>query len=324
MDGEQTVRRARIVSALGRNSVLPAILAPMYRVSGPELVLAGRRAGMVSALPTQTPATIDELAGWLTAVSRGLVDDTDPAAAWGVSMVAHSTYRRFEAELELVADARPDFVVTALGSPRRALDAVHAYGGFVFADVNSVRLARKAADAGADGLILVCGGAGGQTGSANPFGFVEEVRRFFDGVIVLAGAISTGRGVRAAEVMGADFAYVGTHFIPARESLADPAHKAAVLEAGLDDIVTTPIVTGVAGTFTRQSLIAAGFDPDSHQDRKVDFAQTFDGAPRARAYAAGHGAAMSEQATDVARLVASLSEEYAAACALSSRRDGIR
>lgn len=305
--------RAARLAELTRNAVLPAILAPMYRVSGPELVVAGCRAGMVSAFPTQTPETLDELAGWIGAIKAGLAEAPD-AAGWGVSMVAHSTYKRFEAELELVVAARPAFVVTALGSPRRALDAVHGYGGAVFADVNSVTLARKAADAGADGLVLVCGGAGGQTGTANPFGFVEEVRGFFDGVIVLAGAIATGRGIRAAEILGADFAYVGTHFIPSPESMANDAHKQTVIEATLDDIVTTAIVTGVPGTFTRQSLLAAGFDPDDEHKRQVDFASTFDGAPRPRAYAAGHGAAAARAITPVAAIVAGLRDEYVAAC----------
>jgi len=305
--------RDRAIAALRRDSVMPAILAPMYRVSGPELVIAGCRAGMISAFPAQTPGTIDELADWISAIRSALADSTGPVAGWGVSMVAHSSYARFEEELSLVVEAEPAFVVTALGSPRRALDAVHGYGGLVFADVSSVRLARKAADAGADGLVLVCGGAGGQTGTANPFAFLEEVRQFFDGVIVLAGAITTGRAIRAAEIMGADFAYVGTHFIPSAESRAGDDYKAAVLAARLEDIVTTPVVTGVPGTFTRQSLVEAGFDPDGAA-RTVDFTRTFDGAPRPRAFAAGHGVGATTSGAPAATLIARLHDQYIRAC----------
>jgi len=306
--------REALVSKLRRNSRIPAILAPMYRVTGPELVIAGCKAGMVSAIPTQTPRSLAELESWLQTIATGLASDQN-AAEWGVSMVAHSTYTRFEDELALVEIARPSFVVTALGSPRRALDVVHGYGGAVFADVSSARLARKAADAGADGLILVCGGAGGQTGSANPFAFVEEVRSFFDGVVVLAGAIATGHAVRASEIMGADFAYVGTHFIPSSESRASEEHRRAVIEASLDDIVSTSAVTGTPATFTRQSLESAGYDLTNGAAAPVDFAAAFDGAPRPRAYAAGHGAGAVDGVRSVAQIVDELESEYRTALA---------
>lgn len=306
--------REEIAAQLRRNAHLPAILAPMYRVSGPDLVVAGCRAGIVSAVPTQTPGTIGELESWLDTISTELAHSAGPTAAWGVSMVAHSTYTRFDAELALVEAARPAFVVTALGSPRRALDVVHGYGGVVFADVSSIRLARKAVAAGADGLILVCGGAGGQTGSANPFGFIAEVRSFFDGIVILAGAIATGHAVRAAEVMGADFAYVGTHFIPAVESLAPAGHRRAVIDASVDDIVTTSVVTGTPATFTRQSLVDAGFDPSCPNGREIDFAAAFDGAPPPRAYAAGHGVGAMRMEMSVAAIVDALRGQYVAAC----------
>ena len=299
------------VAALSRNTALPAILAPMYGVSGPEMVIAGSRARVVSLFPAQSPPTLEALAAWIDQVTTAL-SDTATSAAWGVSMVAHSSYHRFEAELELVAQARPQLVVTALGSPRRAMDAVHAYGGLVFADVNSPRLARKAADAGADGLVLVCGGAGGQTGSANPFGFVDEVRAFFDGPIVLAGAISTGRGVRAAEVMGADFAYVGTRFIASAESRAAGTYKDAVVSAVLEDIVESAAVTGVPGNFIRQSLIDGGYGLEDVASIP-DFASAFEGAPRPRAYSAGHGVGSVRGAAGVAQIVADLAAEYARA-----------
>ncbi|WP_176594130.1 nitronate monooxygenase family protein [Sphingobium sp. EM0848] len=307
-------RRAEIVASLRRNTVLPAIVAPMYRVSGPELVIAGCRAGLVSAFPAQNPATLDELAAWIAVIEQGVSSSVSPAASWGVSMVAHSSYTRFEQELELIAAARPAFVVTALGSPRRALDAVHAYGGYVFADVSSVALARKAAAAGVDGLVLVCGGAGGQTGTANPFGFVAEVRSFFDGAIVLAGAIASGQAVRAAEILGADFTYIGTGFIPCVESMASPEYKDAVVEAVLDDIVVSSAVTGVPGTFTRRSLVNAGFDPADSQAARVDFAAGFAGTPQPRAFAAGHGVHHASQRESVADVATRLMQEYRSAC----------
>jgi len=167
------------------------------------------------------------------------------------------------AELELVQCHRPPIVITALGNPARVVDGVHAYGGLVFADVGSVAMARKAAQAGVDGLILVSSGAGGHTGSVSPFVFVEAVRQFFDGIVVLAGGLCTGAAIRAAEIAGADLADIGTLFIAARESLAADDYRQMVVEAGVDDLVLTKAFTGASAYYLRRSIERAGLDPDN-------------------------------------------------------------
>src|ERR1700741_1163722 len=208
----------------------PVIVAPMFLVSGPSLVIASCRAGLMGSFPTQNARTADDLARWLVEIKAGLVGVTDPQ--WAVSLIVHRTYDRFDRELELIAEHQPTVVVTALGSPARVMDTVRGYGGAVFADVVSVEHARKAADAGADGLVWVCHGAGGHTGRLSPFAFVDEVREFFDGTLVVGGAISPGRGVRAVETLGADLAYMGTRFIACPETLVEDRYRQMLLRAG--------------------------------------------------------------------------------------------
>jgi nitronate monooxygenase len=235
-------------------------------------------------------------------------------------MVVHRTYPRLAAELELVQEFRPPVVVTALGSPRGVIDAVHAYGGLVFADVVNVGFARKAAEAGVDGLVLVGAGAGGHTGPLSGFAFVAEVRAFWDGPIALAGAISDGRAVRAAEVLGADLAYMGTRFIAARESLAADAYRAMLVGAGAEDIVLTDAVTGVPANFLLPSLVENGWDPARLAPtggRKIDFGGDPQDERKAwkHLWAAGQGVGATTRVEGVAEIAARLGAEYAAAVA---------
>jgi len=206
---------------------LPVLAAPMFLVSGPRLLAASCQAGIVGSLPAPNARTVEQLQQWL----EQIVGERDAAqqrgeqwAPWMLNMIVHSTYDRFEAELELVRRYQPPIVSTALGSPKRVLDTVHAYGGVVIADVISPALARKAVAAGVDGLVLVCNGAGGHTGNYNPFAFVAEVREFWDGPLGLAGAISNGRDIHAAQVLGCDFSLVGTRLIATHESLVEDAY----------------------------------------------------------------------------------------------------
>src|SRR5689334_3919455 len=182
---------------------LPVIAAPMFLVSGPDLVIAACRAGVIGAFPAPNCRTIEDLDGWLARISTATGSD---AAPYALNMVVHSTYPRLAAELELVKKYKPALVITALGNPRNVVDAVHSYGGRVFADVISPKFAKKAVGASVDGLILVAAGAGGHAGALAPFAFLPEIRKFWDGPVVLGGAVSNGRAVRAVEVLGADLA----------------------------------------------------------------------------------------------------------------------
>jgi nitronate monooxygenase len=256
------------LGALRSRLSLPLICAPMFLVSGPDLVIAACRNGVICTFPAPNARPLEALDAWMGRVAGELADAhrADPSARiapWSLNLVVHSSYDRLPAELELVQRHQPPIVITALGSPARVVDAVHAYGGLVFADVGSVAMARKAAQAGVDGLILVSSGAGGHTGSVSPFVFVEAVRQFFDGIVVLAGGLCTGAAIRAAEVAGADLADIGTLFIAARESLASDDYRQMVVDASVDDLVLTKAFTGASAYYLRESILRSGLDPEN-------------------------------------------------------------
>lgn len=301
----------RLPETLARNLRLPAVCAPMFLVSGPALVINACKAGVIGAFPGPNCRTIEDLDAWMGEITGALGDED---AAWAFNMITHSSYPRFEAELELVKAHRPPLVITALGGPQRVVDAVHGYGGTVFADVNSVAFARKAALAGADGLVLVSSGAGGHTGFLTATAFVEAVRGFFDGPIAVAGAISTGRGVAAAEALGADLAYMGTAFIPAEESLAPQDYKAMVVGADATDLVVSDSVTGVPASWLKDSLRRAGLDPDELPKKgRVQFddpSKVLKGWKDV--WSAGQGVGAINAVEPVAEIVARLAREYAA------------
>lgn len=265
-------RRTAPLEALKATLELPLIAAPMFLISGPELVLAACRAGIVGSFPTPNCRTAEALEDWMSRIASGHAALVAAAAGrkigpWAVNLVAHRTNDRFPRDLELACKYQAPIVITALGSPARAVDAVHAYGGLVFADVNSIALAKKAADCGVDGLVLVGSGAGGHTGDLTGFAFVPAVRRWWDGIIVLGGGIGDGRGIRAAEVLGADLAYVGTRFIAASESQADAAYREMLVACGPDDLIVTRAFTGANANMLKPSIRAAGLDPDALQPR---------------------------------------------------------
>jgi nitronate monooxygenase len=289
----------------------------MFLVSGPELVIAGCKAGVIGSFPTQNARTVGQLNEWFKRIRDELTDCRRQGGVpgpWAVSLIVHPSYDRFAQELELLAEYRPELVVTALGSPRRVLDTVHGYGGVVFADVMSLEHARKAVDAGADGLVLVCHGAGGHTGSYSPFAFVPEVRRFFGGPIVVGGAISDGRGIRAAEVLGADLVYMGTRFIACLESMVNDEYRAMMLRASIDGIVATKAVTGVLCNWLKESLACAGLDAAQLAAQgKVDFSDVH-GAhkPWKNIYGAGQGVGSVLELSCVGEVVDQLTAEYRA------------
>ena len=298
-----------------RNLSLPAIGAPMFLISGPEMVIAQARAGMIGSFPTPNARTPEILDGWMRQITEALASDPR-AAAWAANLVVHPSNERLPADLECVLRYKPPLVITALGNPARVVDAVHSYGGLVFADVNSVGFARKAAATGVDGLVLVASGAGGHTGQTAGFAFVEEVRQFWDGPIVLGGAISTGHAIRAAEILGADLAYVGTALIACAESMADAAYKAMVVGAGAEDIVPSNGITGITANWLRQSLVAVGYDPNNMpKDKQPNFENAQDDAKAWKnVWSAGQGVGAVKAVEPIAQIVARLKQEYEAAC----------
>lgn len=296
---------------------LPVIAAPMFLVSCPELVVACCRSGVIGAFPAPNCRTIEDLDGWLARISA----ESKDAAPFALNMVVHSTYPRLAAELDLVKKHKPPLVITALGSPRNVVEAVHSYGGRVFADVISPKFAKKAIEAGVDGLILVAAGAGGHAGALAPFAFLPEVRKFWSGPVVLGGGVSNGRSVRAVEVLGADLAYIGTSFIAAAESMAPAAYKEMLIRTDAEGIVLTNAVTGVHGNFLAESLVAAGYDLKNLQPKQMNLAGGADTAMKAwkHIWSAGQGVGSVTKIEPAAEIIARIRGEYAAAVAEGRR-----
>jgi nitronate monooxygenase len=300
---------------------LPVVAAPMFLISGPELVLAACRAGIVGAFPTPNARTTDVLEQWMRAITDGLArarGEQDPGSIgpWCANLVTHSSNTRLKHDLTLVAKYRPPIVVTALGSPKPALEVVHDYGGIVLADVVNLSLARKAADAGVDGLACVSAGAGGHTGFLSPFAFVSAVREFFDGLVVLGGGISDGAGVAGAIACGADLVYMGTRFIPVEESMAPDAYKQMVVNATVDDLVISAAITGTPASWLKPSLLANGLDParlGEAPQRNYDSSEENTLKRWSRLWAAGQGVGAIRAVQSVAEAVDRLEREYAAA-----------
>jgi len=239
---------------------LPVISAPMFLVSGPELVIAACKAGIGGAFPTPNCRTVAELDAWMGQITDALSPGDGP---WVANLITHSTNARLEEDLRLVAQYKPPIVITALGSPKPVMETVKAYGGLVFADVVNMALAQKAADAGVDGLACISAGAGGHTGHLSPFAFVSAVREFFDGWLTIGGGIADGAGVAGAIAAGADMVYMGTRFLAASESRAQDPYKQMIVDSGPDDLIVSSAITGTPASWLKPSLRAAGMDPDA-------------------------------------------------------------
>lgn len=302
-----------LVTELYGSMRLPLIAAPMFLISGPDLVIAAGKAGIIGAFPAPNARTIEDLAAWLPRITSEL-DAAGRGGMWAMNMIVHPTYERFDAELDLVCQHKPRVVITALGSPARPLERVHAYGGAVFSDVITPLQARKAIDAGTDGLVLVASGAGGHTGQYSPFAFVEEVRGFWDGPLILGGAIGSARAIRAALTLGADFAYMGTRFIAARESLVSDENRAMLVRSTMNDVVTTAAVTGVPANWMKESLDAAGFDAELlEQKKKIDFSNLHgDTKAWKNIWGAGHSVGTTRSIQTVSEVVEELVAGYQA------------
>jgi nitronate monooxygenase len=296
---------------------LPVFAAPMFLVSGPDLVIGSCCAGIIGAFPSHNARTPAQTGEWMASINATLdaARAADPAtviAPWCVNLVTHSTNTRLRDDLDLVVRHRPPVVVTALGSPKPALEAVRSYGGIVIADVVNMTLARKAIAAGVDGVACVSAGAGGHTGFLSPFAFIAAVRAEFDGLIVVGGGIADGRAVAGAIVAGADFVYMGTRFIPAAESIAAPEYKQMVVASGIDDLVVSAAITGTPASWLKPSLRAAGLDPDALPDKpNRDYDTANSEARRWKTiWSAGQGVGASQAIEPVAAIVAQLEREY--------------
>ncbi|WP_174731618.1 NAD(P)H-dependent flavin oxidoreductase [Mesobacillus harenae] len=301
---------------------LPAIAAPMFLVSGPDLVKACCMNGVIGSFPAPNARPIEVLDAWMGQLNEDLEaarasEPNRKVAPWAMNMVVHSSYSRLQEELALVKKHKPQLVITSLGSPKVVVDIVHEYGGLVFSDVSSVKFAKKAAEAGVDGLILVANGAGGHAGEINSFAFVDTVRKFWDGIVILAGSISTGDSILAAQAAGADLAYMGTRFIVATESIADNEYREMLVEASQEDIVLTDAFSGVNANMLKPSIVKAGLDPESLAKKdSVNFdsmQKDTDAKAWKDIWSAGHGVGAIQKIDSAANIIKQLESEYQAA-----------
>ena len=304
-----------IPASLNRNLALPVICAPMFIVSNPDLVIAQCKGGLIGSFPALNARPKEVLDEWLTRIKAELADDPN-AAPFAVNQIIHPSNERLEHDMALCVKHEVPLIITSLSAPTAIVPHVHAYGGKVFHDVISVRHAEKALEAGVDGLILVCAGAGGHAGTLSPFALVGEIRKFYDGPIALSGSITNGSAILAAQAMGADFAYIGTRFIATDEANAVDAYKKAIVDSAAKDVVYTPYFTGVHGNYLSRSIIAAGLDPANLPDKDKS-AMSFGGERDAKAWkdiwGAGQGVGNIGDILPAAELIARMKQEYRAA-----------
>jgi nitronate monooxygenase len=301
---------------------LPVVAAPMFLVSNPQLVLACCHSGVLGSFPALNQRESSGFKAWLEEIEAGLKADSAPYA---VNLIVHGSNPRLQADLAICVEHKVPVVITSLGAVKEVVDAVHSYGGLVFHDVTTRRHAEKAAEAGVDGLIAVAAGAGGHAGTWSPFALIAEIRQFFDKTLLLSGCLNHGHEVLAAQLLGADLAYMGTRFIATRESNADADYKQMILDARAADIVHTPAVSGVPASFMRQSLERAGYDLARLQDKgDVNYGEKLKPiSDEAKAWktvwSAGQGVGGIADVPSVAELVARLDAEYRAAQGRSSQ-----
>lgn len=302
--------------AITSRLTVPVIAAPMLRVSGPGLVTAVCRAGAIGAFPAANARDTGTLDAWLTELDSALNPGDAPYCPNIIMRMPG-----LPSVVKVLTSHRTEIVVTSVGSPAPVIPALHEAGITVLADVASVRHAHRALEAGADGLVLLTSGAGGNTGWLNPFAFTRAVREFFDGPVALAGGIIDGRALHAARVLGADLGYAGTSFIASHESLADPGHKEMVIGSSMDDVLRTRAFTGLDASMLVPSIVAAGLDPAALDERAgpgradATFGGNAGGGPRRwkDIWSAGHTVSGVREARPAARIVEQLAAEYAAA-----------
>ncbi|AWI13606.1 MULTISPECIES: NAD(P)H-dependent flavin oxidoreductase [Bacillaceae] len=303
------------------STTIPVIMAPMFLINDPNMVLRACEAGIIGTFPALNARTNEILEGWFEQITTewDRIKTANPdkkIAPWGINFISHRSNKRFTEDLQLIKKYQPPLIITSLGDPSPVVEIAHQYGGVVFSDVINVKFAKKAIEKGVDGLVLVCSGAGGHGGTYNPFAFIHEVKTFWDGPVVLAGAMSKGEDILAAEILGADFAYLGSRFIPAKESLASEAYKKMILESRVEDIIYTDAFSGVNANYLIPSIKQVGLDPEKLQRKeKIDFSEL--GNPNIRAWkdvwSAGQGVGAITQVQSLAEIVAELKQQYEAA-----------
>jgi nitronate monooxygenase len=305
------------------NLSLPVVVAPMFLISTPDLVVECCKAGLVGTFPALNQRSTEGFEAWIIEIKERLAtfeaETGKKAAPFGVNLIVHNSNPRLMADLQVVIKHKIALIITSLGAVSDLVNAVHSYGGLVFHDVIKKRHAEKAAEAGVDGLILVCAGAGGHAGTLSPIPFIQEVRGFYDKTILLSGCISNGQDVASAIQMGADLAYMGTRFINTTEAHADQEYKEMIMESGCSDIVYTAAVSGVSANFMQKSLESAGIGPDQwSKSAKIDFGKELD-AEKAEAkawktlWSAGQGVATVREILPVSELAIKLKAQFKAA-----------
>ncbi|NGX96055.1 MAG: nitronate monooxygenase [Candidatus Afipia apatlaquensis] len=313
--------------ALFKNRLsIPVIGSPLFIVSGPDLVIAQCKAGIVGSFPALNARPAALLDEWLHRIKEELAahDKAHPdrlSAPFAVNQIVHKSNNRLDQDLAVCEKHKVPMVITSLGAREELNQAVHAWGGITFHDVINQKFARKAIEKGADGLVLVAAGAGGHAGAISPFAFVAETRQWFDGPIALSGAMGTGRAIRAARVLGADFAYIGSAFIATLEANAPENYKEMIASSSADDIVYSNLFTGVHGNYLKPSIVAAGMDPENlpvSDPSKMNFGTDASGErnkPKAwkEIWGSGQGIGSIDKVQPVSELVARLKKEYEAA-----------
>ncbi|MCG6857478.1 MAG: nitronate monooxygenase family protein [Salaquimonas sp.] len=302
---------------------VPVVAAPLFIISHPELTLAQCKAGVVGSFPALNARPIEQLDEWLDRITRELADHAaaNPqarVAPFAVNHIVHKSNTRLQEDLQLTVKYKVPVVITSLGAIPEVYDAVHSYSGIVLHDIIHNRHAHKAIEKGADGLIAVAAGAGGHAGTLSPFALIQEIRQWFDGPLLLSGAIANGDAVLAAQAMGADLAYIGSPFIATQEARATDAYKQGIVEGRAADIIYTNLFTGVHGNYLKSSIVAAGLDPDNLPESdpsKMDFGSG--GGSKAKAWrdiwGSGQGIGQVDAVVPTAELVDRLAREYEAA-----------
>ena len=296
---------------------LPAIAAPMFLISGPELVIECCKNGIVGTFPALNQRTSEGFEEWLIQIKEALdvfeKETGKKAAPFGVNLIVHPTNPRLEADIKLCVKHKVPIIITSLGAVSMVVDAIHSYGGLVFHDIIKKRHAEKAQEAGVDGLILVAAGAGGHAGTINPMTLVAEIKKFFKKTIILSGCISTGRDIASALQMGADLAYMGTRFINTTESKAPEDYRKMIEDAGANDVTYTAAISGVHANFLSKSLKNAGLtDEDLKKDTKIDFGKELNTEAKAwkTIWSAGQGSALIDETLPVKDLISNLKSEF--------------
>ncbi|MBP1947152.1 NAD(P)H-dependent flavin oxidoreductase [Virgibacillus litoralis] len=317
------------VKQLKQSMKLPVIMAPMFLVSNPKMIINACASGIIGSFPALNARTSDDLEEWMHQISTELkeIKSKNPdktVAPWAINLIVHRSNKRYEEDLALIEKYQPPIVITSLGDPSVVVKVVHEYGGFVLSDVINVKFAKKAIEKGTDGLVLVASGAGGHAGVLNPFAFLHEVKEFWDGPIVLAGGMSKGEDILAAEVLGADFVYMGSRFIPSAESSAVEDYKTMIIDSSIDDILYTDTFSGVNANYLIPSIRKAGLDPDNLREKEeINFDKLNNSKAKAwkDIWGAGQGIGAINKIQSVSQIVDELQLSYEEAKAGVVRHD---